>query len=171
MYFTEQEYSSMVHVRTITGQYRPSMYFAIHDHIVHITLAQKWQKDGWGKKHSRILSGLIWAGFSCWGKHGYKTKLCTLRVYVTYSLHQCGLVSSISWWSDTSKCHSIRLQTPIFPTPQKVMQRFFLGCTGPHFGPTNTNHTKNYQKITFGVLFSLPPQNALQCTTVQCNVL
>merc|ERR1711974_391766 len=58
-----------------------------------------------------------------------------------------------------------------FQPPQKVMQRFFLGCTGPHFGPTNTNHTKNYQKITFGVLFSLPPQNALQCTTVQCNVL
>ena len=101
MYFTEQEYSSMVHVRTITGQYRPSMYFAIHDHTVHITLAQKWQKDEWGKKHSRNLSGLIWAGFSCWGKHGYKTKLCTLRVYVTYPLHQCGLVSSISWWSDT----------------------------------------------------------------------
>ena len=58
-----------------------------------------------------------------------------------------------------------------FQPPKKVMQPFFLGCTGPHFGPTSTNHTKNYQKITFGVLFSLPPQNALQCTTVQCNVL
>ena len=51
------------------------------------------------------------------------------------------------------------------------MQQFFLGCTGPHFGPTNTNHAKNYQKITFGALFRIPPQNALQCTTVQCNVL
>ena len=51
------------------------------------------------------------------------------------------------------------------------MQRFFLGCTGPYFGPTNTNHAKNYQKTTFGVLFSLPPQNALQCTTVQCSYI
>ena len=51
------------------------------------------------------------------------------------------------------------------------MQQFFLVCTGPHFGPTNTNHAKNYQKITFGALFRIPPQNALQCTTVQCNVL
>ena len=60
----------------------------------------------------------------------------------------------------------------IYPTPlQKDVQQVFLGCTGPHFGPTNTNHTKNYQKITLGVLFSLPPQNALQCTKVQCNVL
>ena len=33
------------------------------------------------------------------------------------------------------------------------MQQFFLGCTGPHFGPTNTTHAKNYQKTTFGVLF------------------
>ena len=55
--------------------------------------------------------------------------------------------------------------------PPKVMQQFFLGCTGPHFGPTNTNHAKNYQKITFGALFRIPPQNALQCTTVQCNGL
>ena len=47
----------------------------------------------------------------------------------------------------------------------------FLGCTGPHFGPTNTNHAKNYQKNTFWALFRIPPQNALQCTTVQCNVL
>ena len=51
------------------------------------------------------------------------------------------------------------------------MQQFFLGCTGPHFGPTNTNHAKNYQKITFWALFRIPPQNALQCTTVQCNGL
>ena len=51
------------------------------------------------------------------------------------------------------------------------MQQFFLVCTGPHFGPTNTNHAKNYQKITFGALFRIPPQNALQCTAVQCNVL
>ena len=58
-----------------------------------------------------------------------------------------------------------------FQPPKKVMQRFFLGCTGPYYGPTNTNHTKNYQKTTFGALFRPPPQIALQCTTVQCNVL
>ena len=58
-----------------------------------------------------------------------------------------------------------------FQPPQKVMQQFFLGYSGPHIGPTNTNHTKNYQKITFWALFRIPPQNALQCTTVQCNVL
>ena len=58
-----------------------------------------------------------------------------------------------------------------FQPPKKVMQRFFLGCTGPYYGPTNTNHTKKYQKTTFGALFRPPFQNALQCTTVQCNVL
>ena len=51
------------------------------------------------------------------------------------------------------------------------MQQFFLGCTGPHFGPTNTNHAKNYQKITFGALFRIPPQNALQCTTVHYSAV
>ena len=58
-----------------------------------------------------------------------------------------------------------------FQPPQKVMQQFFSGYPGPYFGPTNTNHTKNYQKTTFWALFRIPPQNALQCTTVQCNVL
>ena len=53
-----------------------------------------------------------------------------------------------------------------FQPPPKVMQQFFLGYTGPHFGPTNTNHTKNYQKITFGALFRKPPQNALQCSAM-----
>ena len=56
------------------------------------------------------------------------------------------------------------------PCP-KVMQRFFWGCTGPHFGPTNTNHTKNYQKTLSGHFLGDPPQNALQCTTLQYNVL
>ena len=37
------------------------------------------------------------------------------------------------------------------------MQQFFWGYSGPYFGPTNTNHTKNYQKITFGALFRIPP--------------
>ena len=58
-----------------------------------------------------------------------------------------------------------------FQPPQKVMQQFFLGYAGPYFGLTNTNHTKNYQKITFGALFRIPPQNAIRCITVQCNLL
>ena len=58
-----------------------------------------------------------------------------------------------------------------FQPPKKVMQQFFLGCTGPYYGPTNTNHAKNCQKTIFGALFRPPAQNALQRTTVQCNVL
>ena len=50
-----------------------------------------------------------------------------------------------------------------FQPPQKVMQQFFLGYSGPYFGPTNTNHIKNYQKITFGALFRITPP---KCTTV-----
>ena len=46
------------------------------------------------------------------------------------------------------------------------MPQFFWGYSGPYFGPTNTNHTKNYQKITFGALFRIPPQNALQCSAM-----
>jgi len=48
------------------------------------------------------------------------------------------------------------------------MQQFFLGCTGPHFGPTNTNHAKNYQKITFWALFRIPPP---KCTTVHYSAV
>ena len=70
-----------------------------------------------------------------------------------------------------SRCTVIRTFWAIFATTPKSYATIFLGFTGLHFGPTNTNHTKNYQKITFGVLFSLPPQNALQGTTVHCNVL
>ena len=47
---------------------------------------------------------------------------------------------------------------------------FFWGCTGPYFGPTNTINTKNYQKNTRGPIFRKTTQNALQCTTVHCNV-
>ena len=53
-----------------------------------------------------------------------------------------------------------------FQPPQKVMQQFY---SGPYFGPTNTNHTKNYQKITFGALFRIPPKmhySALQCSAM-----
>ena len=47
---------------------------------------------------------------------------------------------------------------------------FVWGCTGPYFGPTNTISTKNYQKNTRGPIFRKTTQNALQCTTVHCNV-
>ena len=47
---------------------------------------------------------------------------------------------------------------------------FFGGCRGPHFGPTNTIDTKNYQKNTRGPIFTKTTKNALQCTTVHCNV-
>ena len=54
------------------------------------------------------------------------------------------------------------------------MQQFVLGYSGPYFGQTNTNHTKNYQKITFGTLFRIPPPkstkvhySAVQCIEVQ----
>ena len=47
---------------------------------------------------------------------------------------------------------------------------FFWGCRGPYFGPTNTINTKNYQKNTRGPIFTKTTKNALQCTTVHCNV-
>ena len=46
----------------------------------------------------------------------------------------------------------------------------FFSSGAPYFGPTNTNHTKNDQKNTVGALFRKTAQNALQCTTVHCNV-
>ena len=56
-----------------------------------------------------------------------------------------------------------------FQPPKKFMQQFFLGYSGPYFGPTDTNHTKNNQKITFGALFRIPPKmhySALQCSAM-----
>ena len=54
---------------------------------------------------------------------------------------------------------------------EKINEHVIFVFLGLHYGSRKPNHAKNYQKITFGVLFSLPPQNALQGTTVQCNVL
>ena len=48
-----------------------------------------------------------------------------------------------------SWCRSICLQTPICPTPQKRYATIFLGCTGPYYGPANTNHTKIYLYLYF----------------------
>ena len=68
-------------------------------------------------------------------------------------------------------CHLIwkkRCQNQIV---EKINEHVIFVFLGLHYGSRKPNHAKNYQKITFGVLFSLPPQNALQGTTVQCNVL
>ena len=55
-----------------------------------------------------------------------------------------------------TQCHSIRHQTPKFPTSHKVMQQFVLGYTVPFFGPTNTNQTK-----TFSVVLPPSPLNVV----------
>ena len=50
------------------------------------------------------------------------------------------------------------------------MQQFVLGCTGPHFGPTNTDHATNRQKITIGHFLGYPPKmhySAVQCIVVK----
>ena len=44
------------------------------------------------------------------------------------------------------------------------MQHFFRDAENLFFGPTNTNHAKNYQRNTHGGLFRKPPQNALYHT-------
>ena len=67
-----------------------------------------------------------------------------------------------------TSCVHERGRNQISPFWTQVMFSVFRG---PKYDDIRPNHTKKYQKITFGVLFSLPPQNALQCTTVQCNVL
>ena len=62
-------------------------------------------------------------------------------------------IPELLWRKYISICLSVIafVSKPLyFQPPQKFMQRFFLGCTGPHFCPTNTNHSKNYQENTFG---------------------
>ena len=59
------------------------------------------------------------------------------------------------------------------PTKKKTYATIFWGCTGPYFGPTNTNHAKNYKKKHFWGYFLAYPQ---KCTTahhsaVQCTVV
>ena len=109
---------------------------------------------------------------------------CLLPFAVTHRLStkiNKGLVSSLIIFSGhlhIENCHGYIWLTDklfriigLFSNPPKKLCSIFLGCTGLHFGPTDTNHAKNYRKITLGALFRIPPQNALQCTTVQCNVL
>ena len=70
-----------------------------------------------------------------------------------------------------TRCHLNRKKTCRNQIVEKINEHVIFVFLGLHYGSRKPNHTKKYQKITFGVLFSLPPQNALQCTTVQCNVL
>ena len=57
----------------------------------------------------------------------------------------------------------------IFSPPGDVTaRRPILGP--PAEGQPGPSHTKRYQKNTFGALFRKTTQNALQCTTVHCNV-
>ena len=78
----------------------------------------------------------------------------SLRVIMSLDLH---VYSNLNFFGYISS-----------PPLKRYATIFFGGVGDPFFGPTNTNHTKNYQKKnTFGVLFSLPLQNALQCTTVK----
>ena len=46
----------------------------------------------------------------------------------------------------TSRCTVIRTFLAIFPTSPKSYATIFWGYRGPHIGPTNTNHTKNFKK-------------------------
>ena len=65
-----------------------------------------------------------------------------------------------------TRCHLNRKKTCRNQIVEKINEYVIFVFLGLHYGSRKPNHTKNYQKITFGVLFSLPPQNALQCTTV-----
>ena len=89
----------------------------------------------------------------------------TFVIFVEINYQNCG-------WNSN---HDIRLSVIAFVTkplnfqPPKKLCNNFLGYSGPYFGPTNTNHTKNYQKITFGALFRIPPKmhySALQCSAM-----
>ena len=71
-----------------------------------------------------------------------------------------------------TKCHSICHQTPKFPTPPKSYATIFFWVTQD---PILVQLILIIQKITkkslLGHFLGYPPQNALQCTTVQCNGL
>ena len=70
-----------------------------------------------------------------------------------------------------SKCRLIRMNLMTYlRSVNTSIIGFFFSSGAPYFGPTNTNHTKNDQKNTVGALLRKTAQNALQCTTVHCNV-
>ena len=58
-----------------------------------------------------------------------------------------------------SKCHNIRLQTPIFPTPQKSYARFFWGAEDFILVQLYYSCKK---KTHFKVIFSLDNHNVLK---------
>ena len=83
------------------------------------------------------------------------------------------IILFLFWWGSTffltkvftsvnlfmSRCTVIRTFLAIFPTTPKSYATFFWGYRGPHIGPTNTNHTKNFKKSwclsLFGDVLSL----------------
>ena len=72
---------------------------------------------------------------------------------------------------DMTRCHLNRKKTCRNQIVEKINEHVIFVFLVLYYGSRKPNHAKNYQKNSFGVLFSLPPQNALQCTTVHCNVL
>ena len=82
----------------------------------------------------------------------------------------CSVVRAALWWNIRLSAQSIVHLTAQIQIMETRVANFVWGCTGPYFGPTNTISTKNYQKNTRGPIFRKTTQNALQCTTVHCNV-
>ena len=72
---------------------------------------------------------------------------------------------------DMLRCHSIRHQTPKKSTTRLDFLDKFCFSKQSYMMGGMVDHTKNYIKKHFRALFRPPPQNDLQCTTVQCNVL
>ena len=67
---------------------------------------------------------------------------------------ECGLICVIICQGVTSCVHE-RGRNQISPFWTQVMFSVFRG---PKYDDIRPNHTKKYQKITFKVLFSLPPK-------------
>ena len=102
-------------------------------------------------------------------KHNHKIHQDTIPYdKVQYHKIQSNTIDYRKICQGVTSCVHERGRNQISPFWTQVMFSVFRG---PKYDDIRPNHTKKYQKITFGVLFSLPPQNALQCTTVQCNVL
>ena len=72
-----------------------------------------------------------------------------------------------------TRCHMNRKKRCRNPIVEKINEHVIFVFLGLHYGSRKPNHAKNYQKITFGVLFSLPPKmhySAPQCSAMYCSV-
>ena len=70
-------------------------------------------------------------------------------------LNSCTHVKRIDICHDDATCVHERGRNQISPFRTQVMFSVFRG---PKYDDIRPNHTKKYQKITFKVLFSLPPK-------------